>query len=74
MPDEVIDIVPEEDFKTPKISTRGQAFLLLFKALGFFWENDKKKMIALIVASFAVALILYNNINVVKEIYSILPQ
>lgn len=71
MGDEIVESVQAEEFKTPVISTRGQAFLLLFKAISFFWDNDRKKVIAFLVLSFAVALILYNNINVVTEIYNL---
>jgi len=35
MGDEIVESVQAEEFKTPVISTRGQAFLLLFKAISF---------------------------------------
>ena len=73
MGEETVETIQAEEFKTPVISTRGQAFLLLFKSMGFFWENDRKKVIAFLVLSFAIALILYNNINVIEEIYKRVP-
>ena len=50
------------------------AFLLIVAGFSFFFTNYKKTTIFLLVALFAVALILYNNINVVKEIYGIIPS
>jgi len=71
MGEEQIDVIASEEFKTPEIKTRGQAFLLLFTAISFFWSNDRKKVIAFLVIVLATSLILYNNINVVTEIYNL---
>ena len=69
-----IDVIEPEEFKTPEVKTGLQAFALIVTGFSFFFSNYKKTTIFLLVAAFAVALILYNNINVIKELYSILPQ
>jgi hypothetical protein len=71
MGEETIDVIESEEFKTPEIKTRLQAFSMMFTAISFFWSNDKKKVIFLLVALFAVALILYNNIDLITEIYNL---
>jgi len=74
MGEEIIEEVKAEEFKTPQISTRLQAFSLIFTGLAFFWANDRKKLIFLLIASLALSVILYNNINLLKEIYSLTGQ
>jgi hypothetical protein len=74
MGNDQIDIIEGEEFKTPEVKTGLQAFALIVSGLSFFFSNYRKTTIFLLVALFAVALILYNNINVVKELYNILPQ
>jgi hypothetical protein len=71
---EQIDVIEAEEFKTPEVKTGLQAFSLIVTGFSFFFTNYKKTTIFLLVALFAVALILYNNINVVKEIYGIIPS
>lgn len=73
MTPEIIDVIEPEEFKTPQISTPLQAFALIATGLSFFFSNYRKTTIFILVASFAIALILYNNINVVRELYKIIP-
>ncbi len=74
MPEEIVDVIEAQEFKVPAVGTGSQAFLLIIAGFSFFFTNYKKTTIFLLVALFAVALILYNNINVVKEIYGIIPS
>jgi hypothetical protein len=73
MGEEKIDVIEPEEFKTPQVSTGLQAFSLIVAGISFYWTNYRKSTIFILVALFAVALILYNNVNVLREIYSIVP-
>lgn len=74
MGNEQIDVIEGEEFKTPEVKTGLQAFSLIVSGFSFFWSNYRKTTIFILVAIFAVALILYNNVNIVREIYGLLPQ
>ena len=74
MGEEIVETILSEEFKTPEIKTRLQAFALIATGLSFFWSNDRKVMIFLLIASFVVALVLYNNVNLITEVYKLLPK
>lgn len=71
---EQIDVIEPEEFKTPEIKTPLQAFALIATGFSFFFTNYKKTTIFLLIALFTVALVLYNNVNIIKELYGLVPS
>jgi len=71
---EQIDVIEAEEFKTPEVKTGLQAFSLIVTGFSFFFTNYKKTTIFLLIAVFVFALVLYNNVNLIKEVYSLTGQ
>lgn len=74
MPEEIVDVIEAQEFKVPAVSTGSQAFLLIVAGFQFFFTNYKKTTIFLLIALFVFALVLYNNVNLIKEVYSLTGQ
>lgn len=72
--DQKIDDVESIEAKVPEIENYLQAIGSIGNGFKWFFKNHPKKTIFGFVALFAVALILYNNINILKEIYNLVPS
>jgi hypothetical protein len=71
MGEEKIEVIEAEKVEVPQVSTGLQALNLIYQGFAYFFQNHPKKTVAFLAVIVALALILYLNINVYKEVIGV---
>jgi hypothetical protein len=74
MGDDKIEIIEAEKVEVPQVSSSLQALNLIYQGFAYFFENHPKKTIAFLLTIVALALILYLNINVYREVLNVVDK